>query len=260
MSRAERPRWVVLLERIGRSDLHPSAKALLRVMLEWVDLDTGVLWPSVPLMAERSGQDEETVRRTIRKRLIPSGILTVERTGGGVSRGGIGLSTVYRIAFDHLPEAGVPRNPGALRGFGHSEPRQPVPTTPAQTHSIPCKAQGEPSIHQPSRQPPTIPAEKTPKGAWMDGKSVRDALREAGVRGPNLEALTTAPGISIADVSAEWASIQASRTPSYNPAGLLATRLASRCGVKLVKPPSLAAETMASVGRLQSLRNMRRPA
>ncbi|MBX3322012.1 MAG: hypothetical protein KF757_03365 [Phycisphaeraceae bacterium] len=82
---------------------------------------------------------------------------------------------------------------------------------------------------------------------------VRRLLEQAGVRGPNLDILANAAGITARVVEEETRSLRSDRNVRNLPA-VLVKRLAARAGIKLAGRPPLSKQDQASIARLEQLR------
>lgn len=91
----------------------------------------------------------------------------------------------------------------------------------------------------------------------MDGcLDVRTVLERCGVRGPNLDALAGAPGLTVAEVAGEWASLSSDRRVR-SPAAVLVNRLAGKHGVTLGRSSAVPPEWKNSVAGIEKLRQYR---
>lgn len=259
------PLYAIVLRRIGESDLDAGCKNVMRVLLEWVNFKSGVLWPSVSLIAQRAGLTDRGVHRILR-RLQAAGVLTVAREGGGVDRGGRGRSTRYQCHFDALHVKSRDQSLTVSQGLIAPEPRPARPRTPTQGPANPDLRSGKPSIHEPASERAIVPFQQTviDRGDEMDGRrSPRhenaagwDELRRAGVRGQNLRRLAACPLLTPAVIREELDSIRQDGNVRSVP-GVLVRRLAERTGLRLRTQGRLDADAMASVARVEALRRTR---
>ena len=95
------------------------------------------------------------------------------------------------------------------------------------------------------------PGSPEPGAAAEPIESVRDALRAAGVRGPNLARLASAPGITAATVRDEHQSIKGARGVR-NPTAVLVRRLSERFEVgSMRRDGPIGADTSAILARVE---------
>lgn len=254
---------------IGAADITRSEAALCNAYLPFIDVHTGEAYPSMSTLACYSKMDERTVKAAWRS-LRGKGVLTVVSESKGGNRHGRGISHRIRLELDALealaveergeqpPQTAGGTTPGALQRNPHSwsntTPPRDAPTTPANRGE-------EPSIHTPPEEPPMRTTQPEgmavqPLGGWMDGR-VRDALEAAGIRGPNLEALANAPGLTLAEVRREWDSIARAKGVR-SPAAVLFKRLAKRHGVECSARGPMDAGMLAAIGELERMRRQRR--
>jgi hypothetical protein len=90
------PPWVRWCRRVAASDLTPGDRGLALALLEWADIDSGRLWPSVSRIAEATGRTHRYVQLAI-PRLVAAGLLDLPE---GRSPGGRGKTTVLRLLLD----------------------------------------------------------------------------------------------------------------------------------------------------------------
>lgn len=89
--------------------------------------------------------------------------------------------------------------------------------------------------------------------------TVRDALEQCGIRGPNLEKLANVRNLTSESILEEHRRIVADRSVR-NAAAVLARVLADRHGITLSSRPRLTAGDMEVVARLEAIRRARQGA
>jgi len=246
----------------------PADKAILYTAATYANAD-GVGWPSVETVAHGAGLSPGGARRAL-ARLHRAGVLVViERATGGRGR-----SAVRRL------------DTGRLRALAD----EPAKAHPARTEGAPSARKPSRCAHKPPRcaprtdhdhphertrrtdHPPGGPEsraardgcdggpESSPSGTADGGpEAVREALASAGVRGPNLDRLAAAPGLTAAMIREEITSIRRDQR-IRKPAAVLVGRLSERVGVALpgkrggpAQPVS--AETAALVAQVEQARH-----
>jgi Fe2+ or Zn2+ uptake regulation protein len=270
-----RPPWPEALERIRRSDLTGAPYRTLRAMIEWWNADTGLLWPSIGVIAEGARLDRGTVRRALRQ-LEAAGVVEYAKRSSGRK------AHVFRLHLDRL-------NPCAARGSRNDpdprathrsavcnacatsvHPAASAQETRAQRTSNPGAAHEKPSIHPQGKEQINHGASSSaPGNGWMeqppDGQrggdetaALRAALAANGVKGAMLDRLSSCGRLTAAEVCREAADVR--RDPGVrNLTAVLVPRLARLAGIEMRQGPRLDANQRAAIGRIEHLKRHRGP-
>lgn len=262
-----RPPWVTWLRTILEADLDPYEKLTLVVLflhLDVADRDGGLrvdgeVWPGMETLAALAGCTPNAARCIV-KRLEARGVIGVTRSRGGPRR-----THRYRLELARLRRANPTLALGLAGGDNPNAGGVEPPTTGARTPSVEC-ANPTPALGEPSMHPPREPTkgtghalEQLPEASAigsMDAMDLRTALHRCGIRGPNLEALASAPNLTPAGVLAELRSI-VNAGGVRNPAAVLAKRLAQQGGLTLAKPRTSRLDA-TDLTRLAALERLRR--
>lgn len=217
----------------------------LFALLRWIDAD-GRAWPAVEAIAGAAGLTRKGAQKALRALEDRGVILAESDTRGGCDRSGRGRSTRRRIdrrALARLAptdtEKGEPRTPLASEKGERRDP-QGRTARPTRANSAPSKGEPrspEPSMNHPRNYPKNHARGET-RGAGMDGMdgptregTLRGALEQAGIKGPNLERLAASPRLTPETVREEAERIKADPTVTRK-SGALYRRLADLAGIR----------------------------
>ncbi|MBC7833878.1 MAG: hypothetical protein H7Y88_02110 [Phycisphaerales bacterium] len=215
--------------------------SVLRALFTWADQESGECWPAIGTVAAHTKLSERAVGKAL-DALAGRGILTYLHK----SRGGAKQTHRLRINLGTLAALAEHAREGANSERGASNP-EPRAGTPNRAHENSERRSEEPSIHNPPEEPTmnsggaevrsagdgwmgkqaaveTSPAMPVPSEA---ADNVRETLRHHGVKGPNIDRLASAPGITSGSVIAEAARLKSDPIIRSLPAALvkaLATR------------------------------------
>ena len=173
------PPWTrTALNSLRRYPLSHTQLLVARAMLDYARRDHLEVWPGVNRLAEDTGLCERTVRKSIRALENTGAIQRVSLGRGGIGSDGRGITNRWRLTFAEAAEE---------PGTENARTRNLVPLNPA-------RRAPKASIHESTKKPePSMGC--TSPSALMAGcpnradLTVREALRQHGVRGPNLERL-----------------------------------------------------------------------
>lgn len=259
-----------LNRQIRDSDLSSSDKAILWAILSFVDRRTGLAWPSVATLARAAGLKERATRARLGTLVRIGLVQLVHQSRGGVGANGRGVTHKLRLTLDASPT----RNPAPNAGFtppsDATQPGKPGAGTRQAKPANPAPNAGEPSMHLPKEQPNKLSAKNAlPDGACMDAVSpvppasplstadaVKRALRGAGIRGPNLDALAASPGLTLELIASEAESVSADPNVRNKPA-VLVIRLSRLADAPLRRVAKLSTDDQASIARIEQTRRTR---
>lgn len=179
------PPWVRWCRRVAASNLAPGDRGLALALLEWADIDTGRLWPSVDRIAASTGRTPRFVQLAI-PRLVAAGLVDLPE---GRSTGGRGKTTVLRLRL----ETPSPETPVSSSGIGRETPNG-APETPNGATRNPERGAGG-TTKRTTQEPKTLPdpsieavMEAAPPAMVTSPRLARDAV------GRTLDAITRRTG------------------------------------------------------------------
>lgn len=251
-------RWLIA---VGESSMDSGEKNICRVMLRWIDHQSGGrAWPSVETIARDSSMTRRGVQNVL-NRLQSRGVLHIENESrGGVGPHGRGNTHRYRMDLNAIE---------ALRQTKNCARQAPELRTAASISANGHASNCAPSAHNPTITTPfdsTNVNNHAPDHAvelregWVDGmanteplESLRSLLAACGIAGPYLEEFARLPGLTAAEVRQEWDSICQDRAVK-NRQAVLVKRLRDRYGVQRPSRSSISGDLAAASARINRLR------
>jgi len=242
-------RW---LRAITAADLGSKEKLVLFAYARFANWKTGVAYPSVPTLARAASLSDRSIQSacgTLRRHRV---LLDLRQPRGGLGRKGYGFTNLVQLdvtALEALTKGAIGDIEGCntCTGTVQDSAEKGAPFAPKQTN------QNHPSAlatrtHQPTAGPECARA----SGGGLAGGAgdVRGLLQRCGVSPKVRAQLVAAPGITAAEVQAEWTSISGDRTVA-NPVGVLVHRLCERYGVVRQRTSELDKEINRQVMRLR---------
>lgn len=233
---------------VRRCNLTQQARLVALTLAGHVDARRreALAYPSMVTLAAETGMSRRRVQEAVRE-LEAVGVVTFARRSKG--RG----SHLFRLHLDRLRTLTNPARPAGLETQQPTQQRpQPgtpchvtrhhMPTNPAPPAGLPgttCRA----SSNHPSIDLAREHKSEDPPGAdGMDGpnkeadpnnpRAKAKALRQYGIKGPNLAKLAAAPSITLAMILDEWERIGGAEGIRNRPA-TLAAALAAHAGLQL---------------------------
>lgn len=236
---------------------------MLYALADNIDFQTWKFWPSKKTIASAAGYSSVRTVDDAITQLVGLGILTAEHASrGGVRPNGQGLTSVYQAQIEVLESLSSAHLNASNPAIRDTEPRKPRHQTP---HGL---RGNRPSIHnKPEEQLNHAESERqmqiaARRAGWMDGKDaadldVRGILAQIGVRGPNLDVIATAPGITVAEIREEVKLIR--KDPRVrNVAAVLVKRVNKRHDLGLPGRVSASAADLKANDQLMRLRARQR--
>ena len=255
-------------------------KSVLHTLATYADRE-GSCWPSVATIALGAGMDVSCAKRAL-ARLTGRGVIELRRSAGG-ARWATSTRTINRDALRALADDGKGSRRAPTDDPSVGKGAQCAPPTgrgvrlngarprPPTGRSVRPKLTIQPTIELNMRTDHPDRSDQSPSSdGWMPEpgspepgaaaepiESVRDALRAAGVRGPNLARLASAAGLTAAIVRDEHQSIKGARGVRNAPA-MLFHRLAERFEVgSMRRDGPIGADTSALLARVKQQRRNR---